>query len=367
MTVVLRCTSITSMGRSLAVPRILLSCLLSSALVAIAPSCSRTSGPPRAVVEATDVDLGSRAPGEPAVAKFAIRNAGGEPLQVEVGEPVPRLRGVRTEVSGAPAFPGQQATVAVTLDTEALGGARTYDVPVATNDPLAAELMLHVTLDVRPMLQVDPPSVHYEPVEGDREAPTRQTLWSADGATFRVLRVEAPAPELRVSFAEVSRQQRRDGVAGSQWEIVSTLPATATSRSLVGELVVVTDHPRQQRLRIPVSGAIKPQLAATPPAAILGRVEAGQPRQLTIHLRSLGSREVTIERAQSSVPGILVEVEPVTPGRAYRLKVSTSDELREGTIEGTIDVVTGGDQPRSTAIPLRGEVVKPAAGAAGAP
>ncbi|MEW6268362.1 MAG: hypothetical protein AB1689_03590, partial [Thermodesulfobacteriota bacterium] len=78
------------MNESFGVTRILLAALAALAL-AVSSSCTRPSGPPRAVAERAQIDLGSLAPGEQAVAEFTVRNDGGEPLEVEVGEPQPRL------------------------------------------------------------------------------------------------------------------------------------------------------------------------------------------------------------------------------------------------------------------------------------
>ncbi|MEW6268063.1 MAG: hypothetical protein AB1689_02050, partial [Thermodesulfobacteriota bacterium] len=239
-----------------------------------------------------------------------------------------------------------------------LAGSRSYRIPVTTNDPAAPSLVFQVDVDVRPVLAVDPPAVRYAAVEGDQDAQVVQTLWSSDGASFRILRVEPPSPDVRVEFAEAKPEERRGEVAGSQWRIVSTLPSTATSKSVIGNLIVVTDHPRQQRLRVPVSGTVKPMLSAMPPVVVLGRVEPGQQRHVTVTLRSTGSRDVAIDRVQSSVPGLDVQVEPVTPGKVYRLQVSTTDRLPAGAVDGAIDVHTGGERPRTFSIKVRGEVAR---------
>ena len=110
----------------------------------------------------------------------------------------------------------------------------------------------------RPLLLLaDPGYARFNVVQQEREGTIPQTVWSTDGKSFRVLAVESPTPALRTSFREAAAGERRADTAGSQWRIALTLPVDAPVGALVGDVVVVTDHPRQQRLYLPLSGFVR--------------------------------------------------------------------------------------------------------------
>ncbi|MBM4185466.1 MAG: DUF1573 domain-containing protein [Gemmatimonadetes bacterium] len=311
---------------------------------------SEPGKPARAVVERTAIDLGIRGKGDGAVANFVVRNAGAEPLEIEVGQVTPSTPAVRTEVHGAPVAPGKDATIVASIDTDAITGSATFRIPVTTNDPQAADLSLRLSVNVRPALIASPPAVRYALLEGDPAQTVVLTVSTSDGASFRVLRIDPTTTGVEATFAEAKPEERREGVSGSQWRIVATLPSTA-AKAGSGKLLVVTDHPKQKELAVPVNGFMTPLLSSLPAAAILSPDPAGQITPFTIHLMSV--RDVTIQRVETTVPGLAVDLASTKPARSFKLRVSSKEPLGNGPLDGTIDVTTDGEHPITFRIPVQ--------------
>lgn len=312
---------------------------------------------PRAVLAQPEQKLGTVAPGEPAVATFRIENAGTAPLTLEPGHPNPFIAGVQSTAVGSPVPPGGSGTVTVRILTDKLSGPGTVRVPVATNDPAAARLEVAVTVEVKPLLFGDPGYARFNVVQKEREGTIAQKVWSSDGATFRVLAVEAPTPALRTSFREATAEERRADVTGSQWRVETTLPTDAPVGPLTGDVVIVTDHPRQKKLHVPLSGFVRPVIAVTPPEASLGDVDPGRPFRFTLDVKSFASEAITLERAECDLPGAKAEIVPVTAGRAWKVRVSVPEGLPEGPLSGVVRLFTASAKAPRVDVPVRGRLV----------
>lgn len=326
-------------------------------LLAIAPTTlGQAAAAPRAVVAQATQNAGVVAPGEEARATFRIENQGDAPLTLTPGKPLPYVAGVETSVEGAPVAPGGAATVTMKLATEALAGAGQVHVPVETNDPAAKTIGLTMDVEVQPLLTADPGYVRYNVVQHEREGTITQTIASTDGATFKVVGVESPVPALRASFREAGADERR-APAGSEWRVETVLAADAPVGALAGDLVVTTDHPRQKRLRIPVSGFVRPVVAVTPPEADVGEVDGARPFRFVLDVKTFASEPIAIERATCDLPGATTEIVPVQQGRAYKVRVSVPAGLPDGALAGAVRIFTASKKVPQLEVPVRGRVV----------
>ena len=332
---------------------------------ACAPRAAAAEPPaPKALLAEPEHDAGVVAPGESAVAKFRIENHGDAPLTLTAGNPVPYMAGVHTKIDGAPVPPGKAATVTLSLDTGALAGVGTVRVPLTTNDPATAKLTVAMTVEVKPALVADPGYARYNVVQKERDGTIKQTIWAVDGAKFRVVSVQSPMPALHLTFREAKPEERRAD-AGSQWHVESTLPADAPVGALLGDIVVVTDHPKQKKLHIPLSGFVRPVFAVTPPVADIGAVDGSKPFRFTLDVKNFASETIALERAESDLPGATVEIVPVTAGRAYKVHVAMPAGLPAGALSGTVRLFTASAKVPQIEVPVRGRLLEASAPADG--
>lgn len=213
------------------------------------------------------------------------------------------------------------------------------------------------SIDVRPFLVARPGYARYIIVQHAREGTITQTIGATDGTPFRVVRVESPIPTLRVSFREALPDERQPSWAGSQWRVMSTLTRDSAVGSLTGYIVVHTDHPRQRRAFIPVSGFVRPVIAVTPPEARLGDLERTRVVALRLFVKNFADEEIEVTGASTDVAAVTVEVEPLEKGRTWRLTLVSVPDAPLGPFEGKVLLQTASPDLPRLEIPLSGRLV----------
>jgi len=310
---------------------------------------------PRVTVTPESSDLGVVALGEDAVAEFLVRNEGGAPLSLAA----PALS-LGTSVEGlVPQLaPGESVEVRFRIDTFNAKADPRQAWTLVTNDPDRPRVALVVRLDVRPFLLARPGYARYITVQNAREGTITQTIGAIDGATFRVLRVESPVPSLRVAFHEARPDERQPSWTGSQWRVMSTLASASPVGALTGSMMVHTDHPRQKRVVIQVSGFVRPMLAVTPPQARLGDLDRRRPDPIHLFVKNFAEELIEVTGVSTDVTAVRAEVEPLEPGRTWRLKVFPAPGGPLGPFEGTLVLRTASPKLPSFEVPLSGRLVE---------
>lgn len=313
------------------------------------------AAPPRVTVEPESQSLGVIGFSEQAVAEFVVRNEGGAPLTLAAS----RLsRATRVEGLVPVLPPGQSVRVRFLIDTLDADGNRVQAWTLVTNDPERPQLVLRTEIDVRPFLVIRPGYARYITVQHAREGTITQTIGATDGATFKVLKVESPTPTLRVSFHEAGPEERMTAITGSQWRVTSTLTSDSPVGPLTGYIVAHTDHPRQKRAFIAVSGFVRPILAATPPEARIGDLPRHSRNRRQLLLKNFAEEEFEVTGASTDVAAVRVEVQPIEPGRTWRVHFYPVADAPLGPFEGKVLVHTANPQIPDFEIPVSGRLVE---------
>lgn len=324
-------------------------------------ACSRVAGPPappalpRVTVTPESRDLGVVGLGEPAVAEFLVRNEGGASLSLATPE-LPlgtRVDGLVPELA-----PGRSVSLRFTIDTLKANAETRQDWMLVTNDPDRRTVAMEVRLEVRPFLAVRPGQARYITVQHAREGTIIQTVGAVDGATFRILRIESPLPFIRVAFHEAAAAERRPEWTGSQWRVTATLPTDAPVGALTGMIVIYTDHPRQKRAFVPVSGFVRPVLAVTPPEARVGDLDRQRPPRMQMVVKNFAEELIEVTGASTDVPGIEAQIEPIERGRTWRLRLVVLPDAPLGEFSGKVLIRTASPKVPTFEIVLGGRLVE---------
>jgi hypothetical protein len=325
-----------------------------TAMPAASPAAAPAAATPIAVAVETSHDFGTVHPRDVQRYSFVIRNEGAAPLQIEKVET--NCSCTATEFDHV-VEPGKTGKVTVGVDTRVLSGPTEGILRVFTNDPANAVLVLKTSIQVDPLLSVKPGYARWNTVQGEKEGIITQTLWSLDDADFRVLRIDAP-PHVQTSFRPVTESERRPDVKGSQWHVDVSVESWSPVGAITGELEVVTDHPSQPSVRIPLSGFVRPIIHVTPPTADLGAVTLGQERKATFFMQNFGTAKVTILKAESTVKGTKLAVVPVLDGRSFRLELTLPPAMPAGEFKGALRIQTDNAKAPVVEVPISGTVTK---------
>ncbi|MGV3518846.1 hypothetical protein [Luteitalea sp.] len=298
-------------------------------VVVLAPDrVGRPQASPRAEIATPRVDLGVVALGTEPEVVFTIRNTGGRPLTLAVGRLGQGLRLVGVDAAIAP---GEHGTVRVAIETFRVGATMDWTVPVTTNDPDRETVILQVHADVRTYILVTPPASRITFVQYEREGGTTHLVAAAEHEEFRVTRVESPYPFIDATVSAATGVERPDGTVGPLWAVTLTIRKQAAVGPLAANVVIHTNHPKQPKAWLPLSGFVRPVVAVTPPALTMAvglTSDASAPAQ-TLAVTNFAENPLDLISVSSSLPGIQSEVVVVDAGRRWRITVrSVGDEAR---------------------------------------
>lgn len=310
---------------------------------------------PRAVVPEPVVDAGTVPSGEPVRAEFTIRNEGREPLEIVQVRPA---CGCTVAQFDEEIPPGGEGTVEAEVDTSNIVGPNAKAVTVYTNDATNPRIVLTIKSDVRPFLLADPGYARFTRfVTGEGDETSRQIVYSDDFAHLEVRGAESPTPHVSVEYREAAADERIEGVPGRQWVVDVTLDRGTPAGPLAERIVIETNHPRQPRLELPVSGFVRPVVAVTPPEVDFGAVDPGQGKSWGILVRNFASAPMVLERVGGDLPGMDVEVEAIEEGKRYKVVFTPTEGMAEGPFAGRVEFSTGLPHQERFSVELSGEVI----------
>lgn len=331
------------------------------AILLVATTLLAQAGKPKAVPVEPVKDVGIVPKGDKVVHDFMIRNEGDAPLQIT---DVKAACGCTVVDYDKVIAPGQTGKVHAEVDTATFTGAISKGVTVFTNDPEHAQIDLTVRAKVEPYIQMKPGYARYITVQGEEKTGTIvQTLWAPDGTSFNVEKVESPYPFLKTSFREAKPEERvavegeTPGKQGKQWRVEMTLSNDAPVGALADHVQIVTNHPKQKLVPVPVSGFVRPVVHVTPPEADLGTIQLKEARRVTFNIRSFATEPIKITGVEGNLPGLKTEIEALNEGREYQVRVTLSPEMAKGPFDAKLTIRTDSKKTPVIEVPVHGTVI----------
>jgi hypothetical protein len=335
--------------------------LLCAALPAFAAETAPAAAP-KAVVSVPVHDFGSVPPVEVLQHTFEIRNEGAAPLEITKVETDCKCTATEFDHEVAPGAVGK---VTAAVDTRVLNGAVEGVLSVHTNDPSNPVLQLRTKVIVGHILSAKPGYARWNTVQGEKEGVIGQTVWANDGAPFEVLRVEAP-PGVKTSFRSANDTELRPDAKGSQWHVEASIDSKAPVGAITGFLEVVTTHPKQPNMRIPISGFVRPVMHSTPPTGELGAITPDGRKSARFFVQNFATEKIEITGADSTVKGAKLEVTPIEDGRSFNVDLILPASMPAGSFTGALRIRTDSAKVPVFEIPLSGTVTKAAPSGAAA-
>ena len=118
--------------------------------------------------------------------------------------------------------------------------------------------------EVRAFLAMTPPAARFTFVQFGAEGGTRHVLAATDGAKFDVIGVESSLNYITTKFRELKANERAKDLEGRQFQVELTISPKAPVGPIGGYVTVRTNHPKQPRAFLPVTGFVRPLFAVTP-------------------------------------------------------------------------------------------------------
>jgi len=122
-------------------------------------------------------------------------------------------------------------------------------------------------------------------------------------------------------------------------------------------VTVHTNHPKQKLVQIPISGFIRPVIAVTPPVADFGKVDLKEPLKKALFVRNFATESINVTKIDNSVKGMDAQLEPVTAGREYQVRLTLKPEMSKGPFNGKITVHTDSPKTPTVEVEVKGVVL----------
>ena len=306
-------------------------------LVGARPHAQPATGAARVVVETPRVDLGPIGFGTSPEATFRLRNDGDVDLSLTVDRVPPGIL-VTALPDRVPA--GRSVDVRVTLDTLSSGPGPEWVISVRTTDETTPVLNLTIGAEIRAFVVITPAAARFSYVQHEREGGMTHVVVGEGAPDFRVLRVESPYPFLLAEAVALTAADRPAGITDSAYQLRVSITRTAPVGPLAGHVVLHTSHPRQPRAWLPVTGFVRPLLAATPPRVVLPTPTATPVDGPTLLITNFGEAALDLVEVRTTLDGVSAVVTPVEPGRRWHVRLVVGPSAAGGASNGRLIVET---------------------------
>lgn len=320
---------------------------------------SETSSPPAApqlVVEQPVFDAENVSRGEKVTVEFLVENRGTANLEIREVRP---SCGCTVASFDSTIPPGGKGKVVAALDTSDFDGAISKTVTVVSNDPKNPQLVLTIKAKIVTHVMAKPGRARFVYVQTLEPGTITQTLWAPDfQEEFRVVDVRSPYPFLKSAIREAAENERDPDGVGRQWKVDLTIQPNADVGPLREYLVILTNHPQQKEVRIPISGFVRPLMHATPEELDLGELtlSGSEPFETELVLVNFGNETIDVTSIESDRKGISAEARATELGRRFRILVRVTPEIGKGDVKGVLKVRTTSPKKPVYEIPYFGKI-----------
>ena len=243
--------------------------------------------------------------------------------------------------------PGETTDITATFDTGSDKGPAERVITVATNDPKQPRVMLTIKGDVKMKVDANPTPVVFDKVPHGIEVSRQVTVSDLIASPpFRITSITNSSPNLKVT-----QQQRNDGKPGAllTLTLLKTTPAAAFSD-------IVKLGTNVAPLNIPVYGTVLGDLNVTPPQVSFGIVKHRAGAVRIARLTNASARPVKVIGVTTNNRMITAAVEPVAPGKEFKLTLELLPNSPDGTLRGSIAIQTDDPGQPVVQVPFYGIV-----------
>ena len=304
-----------------------------------------SAGSPSAKALATTFDFGSVFQGERVKHIFRIDNGG--PGRLTIGAVQTSCGCTVAQPTKRQVAAGDSSDIAATFDTSADRGPSQRVITVHTNDPAHEAIAFTIKGDVKVKVDANPSPVVFEKVKHGTEA-SRQVLVTdmLDDKNFKITSITNANHDLKVT-----QQPRTDGKPGAA--LILTLLKSAPAASFTD---IINVSSSVAPLRIPVYANVIGDVSVAPPQVSFGIVKHRAGAVQFARLTNAGDHSIHLLGVTSNNPKVNATVEPLKPGREYKLTLALTANSPDGTLRGVIEIKTDDPGQPVVQVPFYGIV-----------
>jgi len=290
-------------------------------------------------------DFGNVLSGPSVKHTFKVKNAGASDLVIS------RVQTSCGCTAAAPSKkllkPGEEADIAVTFDTRFEKGHSERVITVFSNDPQNPEAQITMKGDLKIEVEAKPDDLYFGKMKLGTEQTRQVTLtYVGKSKDFKIEKISNSNPHIKVA-----QEALKDGKPGAilTVSVEKGMPVGAFDDSIE----IITN---QQPIQVRVAGHMTGPITLAPQQLSFGIVPHGQGASRIVRLTSSGSRAVQITGISSSTPSVGTKIDPVTPGKEYKITVELRKGTPDGQLRGQLSIKTDDPQEPLLTVPFYGIV-----------
>ena len=306
---------------------------------------SAAQGPKADAID-PNYDFGTVFNGPPIRHVFKIRNAGSGMLElskVNASCGCTAAKPSKTELG-----PGETSEIAVDTDTKYERGHAERIVTVATNDPANPSIRLMMSGDIKPQVTADPFDLFLGSVRHGTGLSRQIVISDMVGGTapFEIKSVTNSSPDIKVT-----RAPRTDGKAGA---ILNVAVASSMPVGPISDVIKIESN--RSPVQIDVSGVVSGDLNAKPAQVSFGVLPHRASAIRIVRLTNDGAHPVSVLGVDTGNKSVAASVEPVTPGKEYKITLTLRQNTPDGQVRGQLKIRTDDAHQPIVMVPYYGIV-----------
>ena len=288
-------------------------------------------------------DLGVLYEGSKLKRTLSFQNVGKEDLVIS--QVRPSCTCLQAELLKTAAAPGDGGEIMLTFDTAGLRGVQEYAVYVHSNDPVSPVVQVRVSAAIRPTkLLVSTRRIHFGDVDANLGAIREIYVKDPGDGSIVVTDVVSDSPFLQASVVATARGRGEERI----FPVLLTLRPGLPLGAFEGGITVISNHPKEPSLRIPVFARVKGDIEVSPEVLFLGFVRRGQSASKSVTLRARTGAGFGVDSVRTSSDFITADLSSGDPRMDYVVTVGLSETAPPGLVRGEVVILT--DSPRQPRI-----------------
>jgi hypothetical protein len=183
-------------------------------------------------------------------------------------------------------------------------------------------------------------------------------LWSTDGKALEIRSIKTPFPWVVATARRPTDAERTPEVTADQWRLEVSLAPDAPIGPLKDSIRVMTNHPEEPEIEIPLSGNVRTVLHFQPGEVDFGKLvrPMKEAKRFVVKLFNFGKDPVELRSVETDLPFVTVSFSAEEAGRRYRVELLLAADAPKGKLEGHLKAETSSATMPTVEIPVLGKV-----------
>jgi hypothetical protein len=247
---------------------------------------------------------------------------------------------------------GDSAEVIARVDTRTFSGRREATVRVTIDQPVLAEVQLHVYCNIRGDIVVNPGEINFGSVDRGTKAFCKVVVNYAGSPDWRIIDVQSGEEHLAATIVELNR-----AFGQVTYELTFELKDNMPEGYLKDHVILVTNDPMPDAARVPIAveALVLAPLSVKPALFSVGALKPAE--TVTKHL--VMQEKVPFRVVDVAVPDKRFRVKvPSLPSMVQSVAVTFQADDKPGQIVGELLIRTDLPNGETLKVPVLGEVLE---------